>query len=346
MIKSQGLVLLVMYNLPSNIKFVGNIAKHRGIDAVLIFLAAFFALMGAKAQGNEAQQQLWLISTRSAPVSGDLQSGQKAIRYWQFSPDGQWQTADEETFRAGDNPAVLTTIVIHGNREDSDDAIEFAWPIYCRMLRNCKDRPFRLVIWSWSSEQVYRHNRPDIQLKLCYCDAQSYYMAACIDHIRGEVPLSLIGYSMGARITAGALQLLAGGEVACRKLPGLQSSDQSQKRTAPIHALMVAAAIDDDGLACDGMYNLALSQVESLLVLRNGFDKVLKWYPKIYGRHGPEALGYAGLTGCGNYAKIELLDVSCEVGKAHKWKFYLTSGSLLEAIDRYTSFAPHETKGQ
>jgi hypothetical protein len=309
-------------------------------------LAAFLALAGAKVQGNEGRQQLWLISTRSAAISGDLQSGQKAICYWQFSSDCQWQTADEESFRASDIPAVPTTIIIHGNRENADDAIDFAWPIYCRMLHAAKDRPFRLVIWSWPSEQISRRHRPDIQLKFCYCDAQAYYLAACIEHIRGDAPLCLIGYSMGARIAAGGLQLLAGGEVACRKLPGRQSSEQSQKRAAPIRALMVAPAIDDDSLASDGTYNLALSQVESLFVVRNGCDKVLKWYPKIYGRHGPEALGYAGLTGCGNYENIELLDVSCEVGKAHKWEFYLASCRLLESIDRYTFLTPRETKGQ
>ena len=76
--------------------------------------------------------------------------------------------------------------------------------------------------------------------------------------------------------------------------PAAMRPEQSQKRAAPLRALMVAAAIDDDSLAADGTYNLALSQVESMLVVRNGCDKVLKWYPRIYGRRGPEALGYAG----------------------------------------------------
>jgi hypothetical protein len=335
-----------MNNLSSNIRSIGNTAKLRSAKAVLAALAAFFALAGANALGNEGRQQLWLISTRSAALSGDLQSGLKAICYWQYSSDCRWQTADEESFRASDDPAVPTTIIIHGNRDDADDAVEFSWPIYCRMLQCSKDRPFRLVIWSWPSEQISRRNRTDVQVKFCYCDAQAYYMAACIEHIRGDVPLCLIGYSMGARIAAGGLQLLAGGENACRTPPGRQASGQSQKRAAPIRTLMVAAAIDDDSLAANGTYNLALSQVVSMLVVRNGCDKVLKWYPRIYGRHGPEALGYAGPSGCGNYEKIELLDVSCEVGKDHHWKFYLTSSRLLESIDRYAFPTPLDTKDQ
>jgi hypothetical protein len=333
-----------MNNLYSNIKFVDISTNIRGTKAAVITLAAFFAISAVKAQGNEDRQQLWLISTRSAALSGDLQSGQKAICCWRFSSDGKWQTADEESLHAGDSPVVPTTIIIHGNHINADDAIEFAWPIYCRMLHIAKDRPFRLVVWSWPSEQMFRRNRPDVQLKFCYCDAQAYYLGACIKHIKSDVPICLIGYSMGARIAAGGLQLLAGGDVACRTLPGNNSTEKFPKRDAAIRLVMVAAAIDNDSLAPGGKYDLALSQVESMLVVRNGCDNVLKWYPKIYGRRGPEALGYVGLSGCGNYEKIELLDVSCEVGKEHHWESYLKSCSLIGSIDRFIFSTPTKTE--
>ena len=56
--------------------------------------------------------------------------GQQSIRYWKLLDDCHWQPADEESFHASDDPAVPTTIIIHGNRDDADDAIQFAWPIY------------------------------------------------------------------------------------------------------------------------------------------------------------------------------------------------------------------------
>jgi hypothetical protein len=298
-------------------------------------LAVFFVLWSVKALGEENRRQLWLLSTRSAPLSGDLQCGQKAIGYWLYSADCQWQASDEESFRKSDDPGVPTTIIIHGNQDDADDAVDFAWPIYCRMSRIADDRPFRLVIWSWPSEKMCRRNRADVQLKISFCDAQAYYLAVCIEHMRGDVPVCLIGYSLGAPIAAGGLHLLAGGEAACRTLPGRGSSEQSAKRAAPIRAVMVGAAADADCLASNGEYNLALSQVEKMLVERNGCDRILRFYPRLYGRHGPQALGFVGPAGCGEYGKIELLDVSCEVGKRHQWKFYLTSQSLLESIDRY-----------
>jgi hypothetical protein len=333
--QTLSMVQLSMHQLNTNLAFVLVTAKNRAIKAAAVALAAFILLLAANSQGKEEEQQVWIVSTRGAPLSGDLQSGQKAIRYWRLSTDRQWQDLDEESFLSGADPAAPNTFIIHGNRDNPDDAIAFAWPIYCRMLKNAQNKPFRLVIWSWPSEQACRRNRPDVQLKFSYCDAQAYYLGACLEHLRTDVPVSLIGYSMGAKIAAGSLHLLGGGDVACRKLPGRDSSNQAQKRATPVRVLMVAAAIDADSLAADGIYNLALSQTESILITRNGCDRVLKLYPRIYGRRGPDALGFVGLAGCSDTQKIDILDLSCEVGKVHKWKNYLTSGSLLNAIDRY-----------
>jgi hypothetical protein len=298
--------------------------------------AAILALWSVKVEGAQCRQEVWLISTRCAPVSGDLSSGQKSIRYWRLSADRQWQRQDEGSFHAGDDPAVPTTIVVHGNRIDADEAVEFVRPIYCRLLNAAEEHPFRLVIWSWPSQRMCRRNRPDVQLKFCYCNAQAVYLAACLERLRPDVPLCLIGYSMGGQIVPGSLQLLAGGEVAGRSLAGRHSSAPLPKRAAAVQVLVVAAATDDDSLASDGIYNWALSQVDTMLIVRNCCDRVLRWYPKTYRGRGPEALGYVGPTGSGNYEKIELLDLTCEVGRGHHWDEYLTSCSLWEAIDRYS----------
>jgi hypothetical protein len=302
---------------------------------VLLALAAFSLLPGSIAQAAENPRQLWLISTRSAPLCGNLDAGQKSICYWSYSDDGQWLPADEQSFRQSDDPAVPTTIVIHGNRDDADDAVQFAWPVYCHILQIAADKPFRLVIWSWPSEKMCRRNRADVQLKMCYADSQAYYLAICIRHMRGDVPLCLIGYSLGAPVATGSLHLLAGGSVACRTLPAGDSPDQPSKRPAPIRAVLFAAAEDADSLSCNGVHCLALSQAEKMLVTRNCCDRVLKFYPRLYGRGGPEALGFTGPAVCGQYDKIELLDVCCMVGNGHKWMYYAGSQSVLQSIDPY-----------
>jgi hypothetical protein len=326
-------VLSTMNAICLNNRFAGWIPTSRTYKAFL-FAIAIISLFHAKVQGNDGQQ-VWLISTRCAPVSGDLQSGSKAIRYWRLSSDRQWQDADAESFQTMDEPAVPTTVIVHGNDDNADDAIQFAWPVYCRMLKIAQDKPFRLVIWSWPSDRVCKRIRSDVQLKYSYCDAQAYYLAeTCKLHLHDR-PLCLIGYSMGAQIAAAGLHLLAGGEVDCRKLDGGEPINESQNRSIPVRVVMVAAAMDNFSLASDGEYNLALPLIKSMLLARNGCDRVLKWYPRLYGRGGPQALGFTGPTGCGEYDKIELLDVSCEVGRKHPWEFYIQSASLMAAIDRY-----------
>jgi hypothetical protein len=322
-----------MNALSSHDRFSGRIPAFRTCK-VFFITTAILALFIAKLQGND-RQQVWLISTRCAPVSGDLQSGLKAIRYWRLSSDQQWQAADAEAYQAAGEPAAPTTIIVHGNRINADDAIDFARPVYCRLLKIAQDKPFRLVIWSWPSDRVCKRNRPDVQVKYSYCDAQAYYLAATCKHRLHETPLCLIGYSMGAPIAAASLQLLAGGQVDCRKLDGVEPISESQHHSAPVRVVMVAAAMDNFSLASDGEYNLAIPLIKSMLLVRNGCDRVLKWYPRLYGRSGPQALGFTGPIGWGEYDNIELLDLSYEVGRTHPWEFYIQSASLLHAIDRY-----------
>jgi hypothetical protein len=318
--------------------------NRQAIKVLLLVLAAC-CFPSPNLAARENKPQLWLISTRLAPQSGDLQSGLQAIRYWQFAGDGRWQTSDEESFRSAADPAATMTIAIHGNRDNADDAVEFAWPIYCRMLTNADGKPFNLVIWSWPSQQLCKRNRPDVQIKMSYCDAQAYYLGWHLRRIKGDVPVCLLGFSMGAKIIGGGLQLLAGGQVNCRRLPDSPPGETDPSRSAPIRAVMIAAAIDDYSLSRNGAYNLALSQVENMLMVRNSCDRVLKWYPRIYGRGGPDALGFTGPSGCGDYSRIELLDVCCEIGSEHSWASYLSSCSLLGSIDRYAFIcAPSQPK--
>ena len=329
------LVLSIMNNITSNPVSLRGRSRIISRRCVILALAAFSLLPHAIAQAAENTGQLWLISTRSAPLSGDLDAGQRSVCYWSYSADCQWLPADEQSFRQSDDPAMPTTIVIHGNRDDADDAVQFAWPIYCHILQIAADRPFRLVIWSWPSERMCRRNRADVQLKNCYADSQAYYLALCIRHMRGDVPLCLIGYSLGAPIATGSLHLLAGGSVACRTLPAGDSPDKPSKRPAPIRGVLFAAAEDADSLSCNGIHCLALSQVEKILVTHNCCDRILKFYPRLYGRGGPQALGFSGPAACGQYDRIELLDVCCMVGKQHKWMYYTSSPSILQSIDPY-----------
>ena len=87
-----------------------------------------------------------------------------------------------------------------------------------------------MSFWSWPADRVCRHNRPDIQLKAAYCDAESYYLAAWLRGVQRDGKVSLVGHSFGPRIITGALHLLAGGQLAGQALPPAAADNNAAKR--------------------------------------------------------------------------------------------------------------------
>jgi hypothetical protein len=236
-----------------------------------------------------------------------------------------------------------TYFLVHGNLTGESGAIEFAWPCYSLLKIQHGDHPFRIVIWSWPSTRTSNRHRRDAQTKSFYSDSQSYYLADCLRKVRmqsqsapiaplpkvegsvgAESPVTLIGYSFGARIIAGGLHLLGDGELGGHRLSALEGNAGTHHRV-PVRAILVAAALDCHALLPGYRYGNAASQAEEIVVTRNGFDPVLRWYRLLYGRGGPDALGYAGLC-CSSCSNVKILDVSCSVGKSHQWECYFASG--------------------
>jgi hypothetical protein len=176
--------------------------------------------------------------------------------------------------------------------------------------------------------------RPDVQIKAGYCDSQSYYLADCLRSMKPEEPVSLVGYSFGARIIAGGLHLLGGGTLPGHCLPTAGSSENIQKRVGPIRTFLVAAAFDCYALAPGRQFGNAASQTEEMLVTRNRLDDALRWYPRLYGRGGPEALGYVGPC-CVDEKSIRIFDATCCVGKSHHWEGYICCPNIFNVLPHY-----------
>jgi len=314
-------------------------------------LALAMLLAAPPALAGDTAGQVWIISTRAAPRWGTPSPSTESITYWRLQETHRWQPASEKAFLASDDPAVPTVIFVHGNREDWDGAIEDAWLVYRQLAAadgDCPDfraatrsvgpkmglspspdtrigtvpadagRPFRLVIWSWPTERVLKRHRPDLQLKAAYSDIEAYYLAQRLRRLNPQTPVTLIGYSFGTRVITGALHLLAGGQVAGRRL-----AQHTALKRKPMRAVLVAGAEDAHWLLPGQRAGLALSQVDRMLITVNRCDPVLRWYPLLYRRGGPPALGHTGPAGCLPAKKVELLDVSCSVGRFHEWERYV-----------------------
>jgi hypothetical protein len=286
---------------------------------------------------SAAAAQVWLINTHAATGCGDLEAGLSKITYCRLEESGacgHWQPSDGAAFRASAAPGVPTIVLIHGNNTDEDWAVRHGDAFYCQLKRQACGRPFRLVVWSWPAGRAARRPRADVQIKACRSDVEAYFLARILSDLPKSVPMSLVGFSLGCQTASGALELLAGGQVACRSLFPRVVADWNCAGPRPIRVMMVAAAMDYNLLEPCCPHGLASASVERILVVRNGCDRVLKWYSHLYGGHGPEALGYVGspstLAG-----KLDVVDVSCEVGHIHDFDRYFLALSVDQRLAWY-----------
>ncbi len=305
-------------------------------------VATVVLLLVRPAGADHPSHEVWLISTRQAPSCGSLQRAEQRIKYRRLGEECRWLKADAATFFDTANPEVPTTIFVHGNRSSANAAIRDGWRVYRYMLRQAQDRPFRLVIWSWPADRIPGRLRRDVQTKAARSDLQSYYLARCLRQTDRRTPVCLIGYSFGARAIAGALHILGGGRVAGRGLPEPVEPTQPDRPTLR-HAVLVACASNADWLSPGRRNGLALSQVDGILITRNRRDYKLRRYSMLYRRGGPSALGYLGPTGCTPSEKIELVDVSCSVGRAHSWACYEPTPKIRSRLARYAFLQPSKT---
>jgi len=311
--------------------------------AILLAAGSTVVFASALPAAENLSQQVWLISTRRAPTCDPARMGDTQLDYWLLGPDHNWHQADRQAFRKADHADLPTSFFIHGNRAGRNDAVGMGWRVYGYVKQQAEDRPFRFVIWSWPADRIRGRNRHDVRVKAGRSDVQSYYLAECVARIHPDVPVSAIGYSFGARVIGGALQILAGGRVAGRTLP-----ERPTTRRAPVRAVLVAAAVDADWLLPDRRYGLALGQVDRMLVTRNLCDPVLKRYPLMYCVRGPQAIGYVGpacLEQLGpQREKIELVDLTCSVGRIHDWATYFAASGVRERLAWYALLEPVDRK--
>lgn len=307
--------------------------------AILAAAVCAVVAAGLPAGADDSPARVWLISTRRAPRCGRVEQGVQQIDYRRLQADRRWLTLDEESFLGDVDRALPTTVFVHGNDTGRRAATDDGWRLLQRMKQDAAGPPFRFVVWSWPSDRLHTRRRPDAQAKASGSDVQSYYLARCLErmgHADPKAEVSLVGYSFGARVIAGALHMLGGGEVAGRKLPG-----PIDAKSTPIHrAVLVAAAMDADWLFEGHRNGLALAQVRRMLVTQNRCDRALKWYPLLYRRGGPHALGHVGPAGCGRLDNVELLDVTCSVGRTHNWARYLAAPGLRRRLASYTFLQP------
>jgi hypothetical protein len=274
-------------------------------------------------------RQVWVISSRRGTH----------LEFWSHGDQRHgWTLASQEEFLATDQPHVATCVYVHGNRIHHAQALRDGWQVY-QQIAGClpPEQPLRFVIWSWPSTEI-EGPLQDVRLKACVSDTHAGHLACLVDRINPDVPVSLVGYSFGARLIGGALHLLGGG-----RLAGHALQQRTHPHRAPLRVVLMAGALDSHALTPHGRNGLAASQVERMLVTVNSKDPVLHHYPLLAGllRKGPPALGYTGFfaSSLGEEGhKVAQWNVACYVGKEHDWRRYLYSPAILSRLRSYVLF--------
>jgi hypothetical protein len=232
--------------------------------------------------------RLWVASTRhlsSHVCNANLSS--PSFRWTTLDACGRQNQTSYDHFLDMRSEGRETVIYIHGNRMESDEAVERGLAVYHRIKPYRDDVPVDWVIFSWPSEQIGILAR-DVRIKADRTDAQGLYLAQLL---RGVVPgtrLDLIGYSFGGRIATGALHALAGGSLGGRSLDGPGITGMN------VDAGLVAPAIGSNWLSGNGFHHLATQNLNSMTLFYNPRDAVLKRFWLIDEVRGQAALGYTG----------------------------------------------------
>ncbi|MEX2121810.1 MAG: hypothetical protein WD847_19665 [Pirellulales bacterium] len=263
-------------------------------------------------------REFWMVSSREAPVCRGLDRGVDRLSYWKCER-GRWQRHTVDEFVAAMDPSLTTTFFVHGNTLDSEGATEAGRVLYEHLGRGVP--AFRLVLWSWPAERIRGKSvRANVTEKARSSESQGYYLAWLIDQIDPATPLSLTGHSFGARTVSAALQGLASGRIARHDLP-----ERLYAGPRSIQAALVAAPIDGDWLYPGKQHELALSQVERMLITVNRRDLVLRTFTRLSGRR-VEAVGTTGLVEKWRLgeqrSKVIEIDASPWLGCLHLWSRY------------------------
>ena len=281
-----------------------------------------------------AADRIFLISTRGVGTRCDGELMNERLQCEQLingeRGGGRWQKVEFSKFTQEFADPLPTVFYVHGNRVERGEDKRHGLAVYRSIAsRKQGDGALRYVIWSWPADQIRGQVR-DYQVKAARTGPVGWQLAWAIDQLPEQSPISLVGYSYGARVVTGALHLLAGGEMGKLRLD-VRLHPQRRMRAA-----LVAAAVDADWLRPAGYHGRALEQVDELLLVNNQLDPAMRFYHLPLGDRHARALGYSGIPGSRNLgelgAKVRSVDASNLVGRHHGLTEYLSASTRLGRV--------------
>lgn len=236
------------------------------------------------------QDRVFLVSSRHLPheiCRAPLTAPPLRIRRLDGCNTQFLEIEEYESLLSSDRPVI---IYIHGNRMPNDEVVSRGTKVYRHVRRRRNEQGIDWVIFSWPSS-MESLGVSDFREKADRCNSQAFYVAWLMRrHLENSISMGMVGYSFGCRIATGALHVLAGGSIRGYQMQGHPVIG------ARINVGLVAPAIESHWLESCGFHGQATKNMDSLLLLYNRRDVVLKRYWLINNMRRETALGYSGPT--------------------------------------------------
>lgn len=277
--------------------------------------------------------EVWVVNCRGLGARSREQNVER-LQYTRLAEGGRWTMADRAEFFSAESSPSLVAIFVPGNGYTAAQARDLGTAAFTRLVAGTPHPPVRFVIWSWPSEPVNTGPVRDVRVKAGRTTLAAWYLARWLDDLPPETQVSFIGTSFGARVVGEALQLRAGG-----RLGDFQIAPRPEPQ-APVNAVFVSAAIDNDWLLPGRRLGLAMSQVNHLLSINNTSDSILRRYRLVYNRRSDAvALGYAGLPSAARFGplaeQVREINASSLVGRRHGFSHYFAVPRIVDWMRPY-----------
>lgn len=217
-----------------------------------------------------------------------------------------------------------TIFYIHGNRVSTGHDLAEGLAFYRSFKRSRQfEGPVRFVIFSWPSGQIPGPIK-DYLVKAERTNPVAWQLAWLLDRMKVDTPISLVGYSYGARVASGASHLLAGGAIGPLRL-----SKRIHTSRPPLRLALIAAAFDANWIQPGNYFARTLPQTERLIIGVNKLDPAMRFYHLSNGPGRMHALGKSGIYQPASIrrlaTRVKQLDFSKPVGRSHVVTDYLAA---------------------
>lgn len=309
-----------------------GLGMHR--RSALATLGALSLLPFSRSYAEEtAEIDLWEVSTRHLPCGPCCTTACNSYEFYRGGMCGvPWEVSSWDALLEATQADAnkLTLFYAHGNWMTRDNTRERARFIAEQIQRRCYNH-FRIIFLSWPSQRERGPVR-DIRENAECADSQAFYLARLLRSLPHLSQVSLLGFSLGARVVTGALHLDSGGTV------DGQAIDTSETiARQPYRVSLAAPAVDRSWLQPCGRFGLAMQHVERLVNLYNSKDPVLRRFRFIDNAiTRPIAAGFAGFVGVSSIAdpglneplanqdRVQQFDCSSALGSTHDERSYYT----------------------